>query len=158
MNSHKHYIDELECCYSDEYKQQEVFEFLPGHKSIITALPNQVEQLLKQMDTKTAKKRATHPQLINSFSDMELKSKLISNLMKCSGKSGFPFPEGVISVTNIDGFERVQEENGVFCKCTFSCTFCIKKYSPIFRKFWMSSNATKHLKKHIQQQLNSEEA
>lgn len=145
FNANKHFINKLKCCYSDRYKDMQVFEFLPGHKSIIMALPGQVIDMEASKPTKK-----THS--LKNSTDEELKTKLISNLINSTGKSGFQLPEDCISVNNIDGFKRIEESNGA--RCIFSCPFCVSKFSLIYRKFWMTSNATGHLKKHIRGDLS----
>lgn len=135
LNENKQFIQKLKCCHSEFYKQMNTFTFLPGHRSTILAIPEKLNS------NKSHAHKCMH-------SNEELKQSLINKLMTCSGKAGFQFPEGIISEANIKNYERV-DEGDLVCRCKFTCPFCPKSYSLIFKKYWMSSNATKHLKLHI---------
>lgn len=144
LTSQKEFIQKLNCCRSDYYKSLEVFKFLPGHATIILALPDQINQMenakgAKQLEFKKKK------------SDQELKENLVENLMTYSAKLGFQFPKGVINERNIQQFERNADASAdnYICKCIFSCPFCPKTISTKFIKYWISGNITAHLKKHI---------
>lgn len=78
-----------------------------------------------------------------------LKGKLINSLTVYLKKSGLKGNEDIISEANIMDFEREQNPSKVVCKCRFSCPFCPKTVSVKYKDFWMSSNATNHLKMHI---------
>lgn len=142
LNENKQFVQKFKCCHSDHYKQLDIFTFLSGHRSIILTVPDKLNS------NKTMKKTRIG-------SNEELKQNLIKNLMACSGKAGFQFPEGIISESNIENFERVIEDNLV-CKCQFICPFCPKSFPLKFRKFWEPSNATKHLKSHIAEQSHEQ--
>lgn len=154
INSNKQYINKLYCCYSEYYKQLDHFEFLPGHKSIILAIPNQIKEYKnKNIEKRRNMGRKETPSLL---SNEVLRGKLIKNLMVYSkehgSKSGFQMPDNVISEANIHDFESESNGNEFLCKCRFSCPFCTKTFSVIYKKFWMTSNVTKHLKMHMNQQ------
>lgn len=165
LNTHRNFINKLKCCYSDCYKQQEVFAFLPGHKSVIMEIPDHLKVMeAAKLDRKRQGKRAkntsekTISKKIDGVSDMVLKKQLISvlmtSLMKCAEtkEPGLRLPANTISESNIHDFKRDEDEKGFYCNCTFSCPFCSKKYSLRYRNYWMSSNATKHLKMHAQEE------
>lgn len=61
------WINDLSCCYNEEYKNQEKFHFLPGHKPILRGFADQIKQMndLKQT-TSVAKDKK------NEFTDDEL--------------------------------------------------------------------------------------
>lgn len=149
LTAHKDLVAKLKCCYSDHYRQLDIFEFLPGHRSIILALPEQVKQLEAKKVKKTRRQNEEIP------SDDQLKAILISTLTKGTKKAGFHMPNDVITESNIQEFEHVSKNNDSFCKCIFACPFCSKKFSLIYRDFWMSSNASKHIKNHVQERLNN---
>lgn len=159
VNSNKTLVDKLECCYSVQYKALDTFGFLPGHKSIILTLPD----LVKQLETSKANMKANNKskkkkrlQTIDSFTDEELQTKLISNLMNSSARNGVKLPPNTISQTNIQDFRRIVKEDDSYCQCIFSCPFCTKKYSLIYRSYWMSSIASKHIMIHVNEQLQHE--
>lgn len=138
----KHHLNELNCCYSEEYKGFEVFQFLPGHKTILMDLPKRI---------KTLKGKKT-------FSDNEIQDKLIASLMLAARKVDSSFQEGIITKKNILNFERIPKDDDFIFKCRFSCPFCEKMYSAKYGNSWMNSNITKHVKGHIQQNRDEEQA
>lgn len=147
LAANKTLVDKLKCCHSSVYKQLEHFQFLPGHKTVIMSLPDEI----REMERNNMRNKESSPKNIkkNSLSDEELKENLIKNLTTASGKAGFQIPRGIISELNLVEFERFPEDNVNVCKCRFSCPFCSKTFSLIYKTFWMSSNATKHLKTHV---------
>lgn len=157
-NSNKQYINKLDCCYSEHYKQLENFELLPGHKYIILNIPKQMKEI---QNKKIEKKNNKHDNMErkktrNLLSNEELQAKLVKNLVDYSKYQGkivnFEIPDNVLSEANIHDFRRESNGNDFLCKCRFSCPFCSKTYSVIYKKYWMTSNVTNHLKNHITEQ------
>lgn len=140
LNKNKQFMGELDCCHSQYYKELEVFEFIPGHKSIILELPKQIKELRKFKQTKT------------TALGEQLKKNLIEKMMEYlqeNSPKGNEYVEGTISEANIQDFHPHTKGNAKW-KCFFSCPFCPKKYSVLYTKTWEASNATRHLNKHIQ--------
>lgn len=135
-------IDRLGCCSSDIYKTQTEFSLLPGHKAVLLKIPQQIIEMKGQKRPKKMKPRE---------STDELKKKLIRQLNEYPKKAGFNLHASceIISEGNIVD-EEVLEDT---IKCKFSCSFCTKKIPVIYNKYWWTSNATKHLKKHISDHL-----
>lgn len=146
------FVAKFDCCHHEHYKELNPFVFLPGHKAIIMAIPNQIEQIKCVEKPKT--KCVPTSLKPNLQSDEELKDKLIVNLMKYSGKAGYQFPDDVITEVNLHNFIRGSTDDNFVCKCQFSCPFCSKMFQLVYKSFWMSSNVTQHLKMHI----NTEQA
>lgn len=139
------WINDLTCCKSDEYKKQSIFRFLPGHRTMVLGIPEQIKQMRSvipcvNQSATVAKKDRT---------DNELKSKLISNVMAYMKKNNFSLPDELMSSENIRNFERGTALDDFVCKCKFVCPFCPKNFPITHKQFWMSSNLTKHLKNHI---------
>lgn len=160
LNENKLYVNKLECCYSDHYKQLQVFEFLPGHKSILLEIPKQVKEFQNRNPNHDARRRNTSTMsntnvntssLAVSASADQLKSLLIRKLMEYIVNVGphCGFEEDTISDANIHNLESFNIDNQDIWKCKFSCPFCSSSYTLIYKKHWERSNATKHLKKHI---------
>lgn len=143
MEHRSTWIDDIRCCKSEEYKKQTTFHFLPGHKTILLAIPEQIKQMSgAKQTTKVSKKK--------DRSDEELKQNLISNLVNYMKNNQFMLPDGILSENNIREFVRASEIEDFVCKCRFVCPFCPKTFPLTFKTFWMSSNLTNHLKHHIQ--------
>lgn len=155
FNANKYYINKLQCCYSDHYKQLEVFEFLPGHKTLILELSN----LIREFQSHNAEKSAENQKKkILSISDYQLKEKLIQKLArflrKDHGNDKIEFPSDTISDANIHDFTCISQDDFKW-KCRFSCPFCSKSYSIIYKKQWMASIVTKHLGNHLESYLKA---
>lgn len=134
LSTKKGVIAKLNCCYSDEYKNLEKFEFLPGHKAIILAIPDMLFV------------RKLH----RNYSDQDLKNMLINKLTTASvnaaRKKGFQFAEGTISEANLIRFHRPKDGKNIVSKCSFSCPFCSKVYALTYKTYWKTNNAWTHLK------------
>lgn len=92
VNENKDLIKNLECCFKDQYQKLAVFKFLPGHKALVLGIPKQIEQMKSMVRKKSTKKLSS-----KSLSDADLKQKLISNLLKYTGKLNYQFPNEAIS-------------------------------------------------------------
>lgn len=144
------WISDLSCCHSEDYKKQTTFHFLPGHKSILRGIADQIKQMNELKKTATEAKGKK-----KELTDDELKEKLISNLVKNAAKKDCILPPGIITTKNIRNFDR--DTGGEFvCKCKFACPFCSRVIPVQFKEFWMSSNITSHMKKHIEDDQNVE--
>lgn len=143
----KCYVNQLNCCYSEYYKQLESFAFLPGHKVTLLGIPTRIAQIKPEIKQKKPKKQASAASK-KTVSNEDLISNLINNLMQYSGKAGFQFPDGTITDLNIQDFIRGTNEDNFVCKCKFSCPFCTKIVPLQYKQFWMTSNVTQHIKMH----------
>lgn len=147
-NENRHLINNLECCFSAVYKAQDIFKFLPGRKAIILDIPRQIkdmsEQKKKQKPGRKPKERSLDTLLM----------MLISQLSMYPSKVGFNLPNGIISERNIVFTEyEQQDDNAIVVHCGFSCPFCKKVTKITFKNYWWVSNAKKHLKTHIDEEL-----
>lgn len=147
------WINDLTCCQSEDYKKQTTFHFLPGHKSIVLNIPEQIKQMSSVNKVSAAVTKKVAASVTNKErTDDDLKDRLISNLMMFMEKNDFTLPPGMISSKNIHGFERGTDSCDFVCKCRFACPFCSKVFPVKFKQFWMSSNIVKHLKNHIEEE------
>lgn len=147
------WIDSLNCCQSEDYKNQTKFRFLPGHKTILLAISEQIAQM--NQEANNSLNQTNVMPYTKEQTDDNLMQKLITNLNSFMTKNSFPLKEGIISIANIRNFERGSQQDDFLCKCQFGCPFC-SKVSPVkFKLFWMTSNMTKHLKQHIMEHKNS---
>lgn len=151
LNTNRQIISELKCCHTAWYQNMENFIFLPGHKSIILSLPDQIKAMTEKTMEKTNPISKSKRNKVQS--DEELINHLVSNLQEFTKnqaeKAGFEMTTEVISPINIHHFERTSNTDSFVAKCRFSCPFCSKSYAVAYKKFWMSSNVTTHLKMHI---------
>lgn len=145
INKNSSLVANLKCCYSGEYKKQTIFHFLPGHKAAIVGIKNKVMEMKdKGLLTLKTRKRSTQPK---ARSQEELKTSLIKALNTFFGK--YSLPNNIFTERNILDFQTTVENEMDVHKCRISCVFCPKKYNAIYKGYWMTSNATKHLKNHI---------
>lgn len=141
LTGNKQIVNALECCFSDEYRSLDEFHFIPGHKAIILSLRDDIKEM---RELNVAKKRAKKQMI----PDDVMFEHLLAKFKAVPAKAGFKKAENIISEKNITEFERV-DEGEIDYRCRFRCPVCPKTFSLIYKKFWQSSNATKHLKMHI---------
>lgn len=149
INKNRCHLDKLNCCFAKEYREQTHFEFLPGHKNILLNIPEQIVQLKHGQNNKSRAKPSSSQPNAKTFTESEVKSRLVTNLLTFTVKNGFPSSDAAISELNIRDFRCCAEEEDSIYKCKFSCPFCPKVFPIRFKTYWTSSNVTTHLKKHI---------
>lgn len=152
LDKRKELISNLDCCYADHYKSLDVFQFLPGHKDLILAIPS----LIQEMNSDNSRYSPLRSK--KTLSDDELKKKLIENLINYAENIRLSTPNGILSDVNIVDFRRVTNEDDFVCVCRFICPFCSKVFKLQFKKYWRSSNVTTHLKDHSTLENNNETA
>lgn len=178
LTANKHHIFKLDCCYSDEYKNLSEFQFLPGHKTLIMSIPEKVSQIKKTTnesayqddfeyeEVSNANRNSVRTSLATSRrsnkrkvwrSAHEIKIQLIRNLDAFLGKIGAQFPNDFITEACIHDFKRDTDEPDLVYRCFFICPFCSKSIPVTHKKFWMSSNATGHLKWHAKNEWKNVE-
>lgn len=150
VNNNRDLLHQMTCCFMDVYKTQDVFKFIPGHRAAILGIPHQIEEM--KSAPKLARKRKER-------SLDELQNMLIAQLNRYPSKIGFDLPNGVISERNIVDLKwKKQADNSMTVDCGFSCPFCNKVTKVNFTNYWQSSNATKHLKSHVNEHLTRNSA
>lgn len=148
LSADRSWVDELHCCRSEDYKKQANFRFLPGHRAIILAIPDQLNKM-NEISVQSKRGAATQAKIRakKEQTDDELRNKLIANLVAFMKQNECEVPDGTFTFNNIREFRRGSEEDNFICKCKFACPFC-KVVQPLtFKTYWQSSNFTKHLKK-----------
>lgn len=148
-------VDTLQCCFAEQYQAQDKFEFLPGHKSTMLNIPEQIERMkgTKNQHTTTDKQ---NPKIVKLISEKECKNRLLNNLFRFTAKNGLELSEELISEVNIKEFSCGPDGADYQYKCEFSCPFCDRSMPLKFTTFWTSSNITTHLKEHIKNARNIE--
>lgn len=146
------------------YKQNDRFEFLPGHKKLVLGLRNRVKDFSKQNISINNRKTSNigesetpiqGTEVIELFSEQEvnnLKKCLISKLSNITKSTKLPaFTENHL-VGSIDAYIsknlRTISSKTPSYKCFVKCVICDKKVPCTFNKRWETSNISTHLKSH----------
>lgn len=124
----------------EEYKEIVPFEFLPGHRSLIFGIK---EQILSIEQSKKPKLKAKEKNVGSNEDD--LKANLRSQL--------FNFSSNISIETDwsdsIQSFEMEGIEDEIHVKCLVKCPICsalrVVRYD---KKYWKLSNLTRHLRNH----------
>lgn len=149
INMRPELLNDLQCCYSNIYRSQNVFQFLPGHKSMILSMKNQIQQL-KEYREKNSPRRAKQARSAD-----ELKGALLKSLQDFLGKH--KQRKDLITERNIIDFEEQVKGSRKTYRCVFACFLCKKKVPIMYNTFWMHSNATKHIRdEHLNKSDGSE--
>lgn len=159
LDNNREWINDLKCCNSEYYKQLTVFQFLPGHRATILDIPEQIQQMCGIVGAVSGVKSVA---ALNSTktqrSDDDIIQNLVSNMLKFAEKLNFPLDAEIISAKNVNDFKHGTMSDDFVYKCRFSCPFCSTVFPLKYKTFWMSSNLTKHLKKHISYEVVEEES
>lgn len=149
VTANRSIINNIDCCGKDQYKNNENFRFLPGHKAIVLNLPKYVTEFeQKNPNKKKSKSIEVAPEAALTISDEDMKKQLLSNLEKYFRKLNYDLPGNIMTDRNIIMFERQQNDTDV--KCKYSCPFCVKIIPVNFKKYWRSANITSHFKQHVE--------
>lgn len=84
----KDYINELSCCYSLHYQTQSTFQFLPGHETILLALPKYIEKYMESIRLRKTEQCGRF-----SFILEQMIATAESNLLK--DKNGLRYPDSI---------------------------------------------------------------
>lgn len=147
LNTKKEYIADLDCCYHEHYKGLDSFEFLPGHKDLILSIPSQIEQLNGGKHVRGKK---------TTICDDELQESLVTNLLNYTEKIGLIMGNDALTRVNIYDFRRGADKDNFTCKCRFICPLCAKTFTVTYKKYWATSNVTKHFKEHYTELSNKQ--
>lgn len=171
LDTKKDIINTLNCCFDEYYRQLEKFKFLPGHRSLILALPAEIKRFREHTMKPNMEHTMLHAQRSNEHDlpdDVPMEEtvgkekymekymkKLIKSLMgairKIVSPVGYVLPNDLISEANIHDFICMSSSK---YKCRVTCPFCPKSISIIYEKnYWQTSNVTKHLKQHVHEQV-----
>lgn len=143
VNNNRSLLSTMKCCYSEFYRKQQTFGFLPGHKAVILSISQHVQQMKSQNVPKRSKPKSLQ-------SEDKLKSMLIDGVYKSLERKGAVFPKGAFSERNIAEFNTVVENDKNVHKCKFSCPFCAKNWCVRYKAWWENCNLVKHLNKHYE--------
>lgn len=155
IDKNRFLVTNSKCCYSDTYKSQAKFAFLPGHKATLLGIAHQIQRMREHTPVNlSVKPKATKAKVMKIRSDAQIKSMLIDSLNAYSIKLGVKLPVGIISEKNVINFTKEnqmegEKEGSKSYKCAFSCPFCAKVIPTAYKTYWRSSNVTKHIKHHI---------
>lgn len=156
INKNRGLLTTLKCCYSDIYRNQKVFSFLPGHRAIILNIKSTILRL-KEAEKSEVEPNVSEEQPPNKMCRKEVqddnvpKKQLIASLSSYPAKKlGLNLGAGVISERNIHDYKVDLKGNQKIYSCVFSCPFCPAAIPVKRDPFWKSSNVTTHIKLHIQ--------
>lgn len=123
---------------SKVYTESDVFEFKPGHRSLILSLPKKFAEYTQSEKNKPK----SNNNLKNSKSDDQLKNELISKLEIFSTKRKLNLKFTPNFVTDFI------KENHCY-RCRIKCPLCPKKFTCTYVSHWAASNFEAHVKSHI---------
>lgn len=121
----------------DEYKLMKPFIFLPGHRSLILGIQ---EELLSRQELK--KPKSTKHRNQPTLTEHDLRVSLINQV------SSYAKDNGVITDWSaaINEFQMTITDNTIVAQCSISCPICGSVNNMRYNKHWMVSNLFKHLR------------
>lgn len=147
VNNHREILNNLNCCYSDKYKDMVHFEFLPGHRTMISNIPSLLNIQAKN-PWKNHKKKQTKSEVQVTEQLLNLLQRTLVKAAQENNRGNVDAP--MISEGNLYDFRQDDtSENETIYKCRFICPYCDETFALSYRKFWISSKVTKHIKNHM---------
>lgn len=143
VNQNKHILENTE--YEAVLKNNSIFKFKPGHKSVLNLLPQRLRDYKSNKKSDKKKDGLTQQQ-----EEEQLKDELIEKLSNFSGKNSLGISFEKSSISNY----RIEKNKP---KCKILCPLCNIQYTCYYTTFWNRSNFEKHLKKHFVEIEVSEE-
>lgn len=138
--SDKSIINQLICYNADKYQGQTHFHFLPGHRTILRSIPDQIKQI-KQSKKKPYKKLSDFQKLLST---QELKDLLLNRL----NQHNLAQQGGLFAETHIEEITTMISDNTMSAKCDVKCTSCEASVPILYNGSWGTSNVFRHLKVH----------
>lgn len=135
-------IASLDCCNSVSYRNQKHFRFLPGHRSLILSIPDEI----REMDTVAKKKRRLMMEFKKLLTSSELKCLLLTRLNQNAVKFGFECDSWTSSKLN--DVMTIIINNQLTGKCSVQCFLCNVTIGTLYKGFWNTSNIMRHIKTH----------
>lgn len=126
METGKEIIEQLSCCNSQSYQNQQQFRFLPGHRSCILAIPNQI----RDMEAMNFKKRKPVAEFKKLLTAAELKNLLIKSLNRTIQNLGFETK--LLSQQYLGEIKTMISNNQMTAKCDVQCFHCPASQSAVF--------------------------
>lgn len=123
----------------DEYKGKRPFTFLPGHRSLILGIKNQI---LLIEDINKPKK----PNTKSVPDEKDLIAMLIKQVSQYSSRLSLKLNWN----DAVQKFEGTTDGDDTSIQCVLSCPLCYANRTIRFDKYWRVSNLFKHLRSHIQ--------
>lgn len=137
---HRKLIDSL-----DEYKDIQPFEFLPGHRSLILGIKNQIVSVEDAKRKRSMAKRKTKPS--ETLDEVGLKRELVDQMSDFSSKISLQ-----IDWENaIDNFQSTTNGDVTSVQCSLLCPICGASRLIRFDESWKPSNMYKHLRSHVEE-------
>lgn len=135
---------DIDCCFSDAYKNNRPFVFMPGHKAIILAIPAMMESAYEPK-SKPEKEKS------EEFVENQLIKRLQKTLIKAAQDNNRGNVEAsMISSENLYDWTHDNDTSETpTYKCRFLCPYCDKSIRVIYKQYWRSSNVTNHIKNHL---------
>ncbi|XP_055308626.1 uncharacterized protein LOC129572640 [Sitodiplosis mosellana] len=135
-------IASLDCCNSAAYKNQNRFRFLPGHKTCILSIPDQ----LRNMDAVKRKKSKPMLEFKKLMTSTELKHLLLMKLNQSAVKYGFA--SEAFDESHLNDVQTIILNNDLTAKCTVQCFQCRTTINALYKGSWTISNVLRHVKIH----------
>lgn len=154
-------------CGCKSYSTVTEFKFLPGHRIMINIL---IEMLGRRSEAiEQQLKGAKGPNQSNQckkywrkHSKEKLSQMLIQSIHTVCKKENYPKMINLIKDVNVTEYLETLEPSSqcgkdhFSCKLTFGCPVCPHRSRLTFKEYWMTSNASKHLRIHIEAQKKAD--
>lgn len=144
------------------YNSEGQFEFLPGHRKLLLALPNKVQSYLKEK-LKSKNENENEEHLLSAEEQLKDDDKIVSKRKLIIKLNHFlqKIEHQVENTENLIG--EIETYNGQSrtsnkkppLKCLVNCMFCEKPVSCTQNGHWQIGNLEKHIQIHIEEKKNA---